>query len=544
MLRRLFTADFLAILGLVGALLTNEFLAASIILLMLLTGRTLERWAKKEALHHLNLLVSRMPKTTTLYSSNAHKIIKVDQIEIGDNLLVKKGEIIPVDGVLISDAVLDESSLTGEPLLKNRLAGDFIKSGVSNSGEPLIIKALAKCEDSTFAGIIKLVKGIEGSKANTIKIADCFAFYFTPFVLIFTSLTWFFTLDVKRVVAVLVAASPCPLILAVPVAIVSGLARNAKMGVIVKNGSVLESLSKVKAVVLDKTGTLTLGGPAITGISVKEGFTEEEILVYSASLEQYSSHILANVIVEETSRRKFDLHIATEVIESPGLEIKGLVEGREVTVGHISGEIPKWVKLTHPLLVGVQLDGVLIGVIGLDDPIRLESEFFVESLKRLDFKRILLVTGDRAQTAKQVGEALGIDEIYSKVSPEDKLGYVKLVQSEYKTLVLGDGINDAPALAQADVGVAMGGSGVNIASDNASVVIVDNNLKHLITALKIARIAIKKAIQASTVGISLSIFIMVMASLGRFEPTQAALLQEVIDVLAISWSLTTLKTKI
>lgn len=543
---RLLGADVLAALSITGAALTREYLAVAIIALMLITGRALEKWAEGQAEREFKSLLARMPRTARRISSTGSiSEIPITEIAIGDRLLVRNGEITPTDGNLNSAAQLDESALTGEPLPINREEGSEISSGVVNAGAPFEYVATTTSATSTYAGIIKLVKDAQTHSAPGIRIANKWAMYMTPVAILIAGISWALTGDVKRAVAVLVAATPCPLILAVPIAIVAGLSRAAKSGAIVKGGAILELLAQTETVLLDKTGTLTHGGPAVTEINTKPGLSDDELLQIAASIDQYSPHVVAKALVSEALTRKVTLRNCTEVEEVAGHKISGVYGSQRVVVGQLDQAAPSWLHFAHPLMVAVSIDGELAGVIGLQDPIRPESKNMVSELKSAGVRHIALVTGDRDETAQEVAAQVGITEIYSSISASGKLEIARTKQSENGgvIVVVGDGINDAPALAAADVGVAMGARGASAASEAADVVIVEDSIDRLTRAIHIAQISRKKALQAAGVGIGLSFLVMGTGAFGITDASQGAIAQEVIDVISILWALTTLKAK-
>ena len=405
---------------------------------------------------------------------------------------------------------------------------------------------MTTAEQSTYAGIIKLVKEAQTHSAPGIRIANKWAMYMTPVALVIAGAAWAISGDVKRAVAVLVAATPCPLILAVPIAIVAGLSRAAKIGAVIKGGAILELLARTETVLLDKTGTLTHGGPAVTEINTRPGLSDDELLQIAASIDQYSPHIVAKALVAESNIRGLTLRNCDDISEVAGHRISGLYGSQRVTVGQLEEKKPSWLHFTHPLMVSVSIDGEVAGVIGLQDPIRPEAKKMVADLRKAGVEHIALVTGDRDETAHEVAEQVGITEIYSSISAEGKLEIARSKKSESVgvIVVVGDGINDAPALAAADVGVAMGARGASAASEAADIVIVEDSIDRLTLAIRIAQRSRKKALQAAAIGIALSFIVMGAGAFGYTDASQGAIAQEVIDVISILWALTTLKAKV
>lgn len=540
-------SDLLAVISLFATLFTNEFFAASIISLMLATGRMLESWAIGHAEAQLKSLIARMPSNACRVESNGSSSIlvqiKIEEIGIGDHILVRAGEITPTDGILVIAATLDESALTGEPIPIRKESGEEISSGVLNADAPFEYVATSTSQNSTYEGIIKLVKSAQAKSAPGVRLANKWALRFVPVALFVSALAWVLTGEVNRAVAVLVAATPCPLILAVPIAIVAGLSQSAKNGAIIKGGAILEQLSRGETVLLDKTGTLTHGGPEISQIACDPGFTPKEIIQLAASLDQYSSHMVAKSIVKYAESHGFAISTSTQVKEIPGRQVDGIIDGLEIRVGQLDTNPPSWLNFSKPLMVAVSQSKKIIGIIGLEDPLRQESRKLIADLRTLGIGRIAIVTGDREESARDVASQLGITEVFSHVTAAQKLEITEnaMKNSKGTVIVVGDGINDAPALATADVGVAMGARGATAASEAADVIIVEDSIDRLVRAIRIAKHSRRKALEAATIGMGLSLIIMATGAFGETSVSQGALAQEFIDVLAILWALTTLK---
>ncbi len=545
--QRTMGSDLLAVISLFATLLTHELFAASIISLMLATGRMLESWAVGQAERQLKSLISRMPRIANRIeiSGSAEKItqIAIEEIRIGDRLLVRGGEITPCDGNLLGTATLDESALTGEPLPVQRVQKEAVSSGVLNAGAPFEFVATSTAENSTYEGIIKLVKAAHAKSAPGVRLANTWALRFVPIALIVAAAAWIITGEVERAVAVLVAATPCPLILAVPIAIVAGLSQSAKNGAIVKGGAILELLSRTESVLLDKTGTLTHGGPVISKIASAPNYTHDQVLQIAASLDQYSPHMVAKSIVKYAKSKNIQIFTCTDVSEVAGHQISGDLNGVKTTVGQLTTGKPGWLDFAAPLIVAISQNDQLIGVIGLEDPLRSESKQMIQDLHAIGVTRIALVTGDRRESADAVAHELGIKEVFAHVTAAQKLEITEsaMKSSSGTVIVVGDGINDAPALAAAHVGVAMGARGATAASEAADVIIVEDSIDRLIRAITIAKRARRKALQAAGLGMTLSLFIMATGAFGITSASQGAIAQEVIDILAILWALTTLK---
>lgn len=544
--KKTLSSDVLAVLSLLGTLLTNEFFAGAIITLMLATGRVLESWAEGQAERQLKALLARIPQQARRFSSSGVlEDIEVDEIGVADRLLVRAGEVTPVDGELLSAAILDESALTGEPLPVSRKPGELILSGVVNAGDPFEYLATNTAELSTYAGIIKLVQSAQTRTSPGVRIAAKWALAFIPIAVLMAAIAWAITGESSRAVAVLVAATPCPLILAVPIAVVSGLSKAAKHGAVIKGGAILEALARAEVVLLDKTGTITHGGPVIGDIVVSSKSNVDDVLTLAASVDQYSQNIVAKALVLAAKEKGLILLPVSDVKEVPGHHISGVVNGLEITVGQLTQEAPVWLDLLHPLVVAVTQDRHLIGAIGLSDPLRPESKVVIAQLRQAGVKQIALITGDRDSTAQEVAASVGITQVYSHVSAQGKLDITEeFMNTTHGTvIVVGDGINDAPALALAHVGVAMGARGATAASEAADVVIVEDSIEHLSQAIEIAQTSRRKAVQAAGLGMSLSFLVMVAGALGLATASEGALAQEIIDVVAIVWALTALADK-
>jgi heavy metal translocating P-type ATPase len=538
------SSDILAILAIIGTLITDESFAGAVITLMLATGRLLEKWAEGQAERQLKSLLERVPRSAHRKNQDGSLTeVPINEIRIGDRILVRTGEIVPTDGNLLTAGTFDESALTGEPLPQNHAIGAYLPSGVLNAGVPAEYEATTTSAESAYAAIIKLVQEAQKKTAPGIRIANTWALRFVPLALFIAGCAWYFSGEMSYAVSVLVAATPCPLILAVPIAIVSGLSRSAKHGAVIKSGAILESLSRTEVVLLDKTGTLTHGGPAVTSIQGSDGYSQEAIMEIAGGIDQYSPHIVAKALVEYCVKNEISLPIATELEENPGHSISGIIGSHRYQVGQIVGKTPNWFSLREPLLVGIYKDGEFIGGIGLEDPIRLESKTVIDELSATGVKTIAMLTGDRTETAQLVAAETGIKEVFAELKPEQKLAITeKFCQETSGTVVLvGDGINDAPALALADVGVAMGARGASAASEAADVIIVEDSIDRLTKAISIAKTSRAKAMQAAGIGMFLSFVAMLTGAFGITNASEGALIQEVIDVIAILWALTALK---
>jgi len=540
--------DIIAILAIGGALLLGEYLAAAVIGVMLATGQALERYAEGRAHRELSALLGRAPRDVHRYAGERLETIPLEAVAPGDRLLVKPGEVVPVDGIVGAEsAILDESALTGEARLVTREPGETISSGIVNAGSPFEYRAIASAAESTYAGIVRLVEEAQASKAPFVRLADRYALYFIPLTLAISGVAWIASGDPVRALAVLVVATPCPLLLAAPIAIVAGISRAARRGVIVKGGGPLETLARSRVLLFDKTGTLTAGQPHLAAVETGGSIAASEVLRLAASVEQHSPHVLAGAIVHAAHERDLALAMPGDVEEAHGAGVAGLVDGRWVTVGtaeHAAdgGRLPGWVRdlrrrsvLEGATNVFVAVDGVLAGALVLDDPIRPETPRAIRSLRRIGFTRIVMVTGDHGSVADIVGSAIGVDAVLAERTPGDKVDAVQTERSDTDSpvVMVGDGINDAPALAAADVGVAMGARGATASSEAADVVIAVDRLDRLTEAVGIARRARTIALQSVIAGMGLSMVAMVAAAFGFLPVVAGAILQEAIDVAVI-----------
>ncbi|GMU65104.1 MAG: ATPase P [Acidobacteriota bacterium] len=542
--------DVIALVAMAAAVALNHALAGALVGLMLAGGEALESYARGRARRELAALLDRAPRVAHRRRDDELETIAVSEVVVGDRLTVKAGEIVPVDGVVDSPAaVLDEAALTGEPLPVSRAAGDPVASGVANAGSAFDLRATATAEASTYAGIVRLVEMAEASKAPFVRLADRYALVFLPLTLAVAAGAWAFSGDPVRALAVLVVATPCPLILAAPVAILGGVSAAARRGVIIKGGGPLEILARARVLLLDKTGTLTRGRPRLVAIEIAGDGDPDELLRLAASLDQVSQHVMAAALVRAARERGLELSFPEEVEEEPGRGIRGRVEGRSVALGKLSfaasGVVAgPWVRrvrrrtaLESSSGVFVAIDGQPVGALLLEDPIRTDSPAALRALRRAGIERIVLVTGDRQEVGEAVGVALGVDEVLAERSPEEKVEAVRSERGHGVTVMVGDGINDAPALAAADVGVAMGARGATVASEAADVVLTVDRIDRLGEALGIARRSRRIALESVIAGMGLSTVAMGVAAAGRITPVAGAVLQEAIDVAVILWAL-------
>ncbi len=534
--------DVVALVAIAAAAAMDESFTASLIALMVAGGGALEEFAEARARRELTALVSRTPRIAHRHEGADIVDVEVAAIAAGDLLLVKPGEILPVDGVIADTAaVLDESALTGEPLPITRAVGDIARSGTVNAGGPIALRANASAEASTYAAVVRLVQSAEGERPPMVRLADQWALWFLPATLATAGAAWALAGSAERALAVLVVATPCPLILAAPVALVCGVSRAARLGVIVKGGGALERLARVRTALFDKTGTLTTGTPRITGVEPLDGFTADEVLRLAGSLEQVSQHVVAVAIVAAARAAKLDLSVPDAVVEVPGGGLSGNVGGRAVTVGSAglleeagfalpTDSAAARLATAAASVSWVAIGGKVAGALLLADRIRPETPRALRELRAAGVTRIVMVTGDRAASAAAVAATLGLDAVHADLTPEGK---IEAVRGERPCLMIGDGINDAPALAAADVGVAMGARGAAAAAEAADVVLLVDRIDRIAGAIAAAKRARAIAIESMAIGMGLSALAMAAAAAGYLPPVWGAILQEGIDVAVI-----------
>jgi heavy metal translocating P-type ATPase len=547
--RHQLSVDVIAVLALAGAIAVNEPFAGAMITVMLASGQLLEARAAARARQDLSLLVERSPCTARRLLDGGMVEIPVDEVAVGDLLLVGTGEIVPVDGRLRSPAELDESALTGEPLPVERLAGEDIRSGAVNAGKAITLVATSPAAESTYAGVVRLVEQAQASSAPFVRAADRFAILFVPLTLVLAGASWALSGDAVRAVAVLVVATPCPLLLAAPIAIMSGLSRAARIGVVIKGGSALERLAGSRVILFDKTGTLTQGHPVLTDVvTAGDEMGADEILRLAASLDQVSAHVLASAIVTGGTRRGLALEMPTDVQEVHGYGLEGTVGTHRVKLGKatwiVGDTTAPWVRqvrrradLDGSLSVFVAVDDEPAGAFLLEDAIRPDSPRMVRALRGAGITRVVLVTGDRPDIADMVGRIVGVDSVLADCDPAGKLAAVERESAHGATIMVGDGINDAPALAAAGVGVALASRGATASSEAADVVLTVDRVDALADAVLIAKRSKGIALQSVVVGMGLSLVAMGFAAFGLLPPAAGAVVQEVIDVLAIGIAL-------
>ncbi len=549
LLRGHFGLDVLAITAIVATVAVGEFVAALLVVLMLTGGEALEDYANRRAKRELDALLARAPLRAHVQRDGDIRDVDVDEVVVGDVLLVRPSEVIPVDGALLSPAAsVDQSSLTGESIPVDKSAGDELLSGTINGAEAIELRATATAAASQYQQIVALVAEASESRAPVVRLADRYAVPFTAFALVLGGVAWIVSGEPARFAEVLVLATPCPLLIAAPVAFVGGMSRAARDGIIVKGGSVLERLAAARTVVFDKTGTLTHGSPDITEVRPAPGFTEDELLAAVASAEEYSSHVLASSMIREAASRGLARTEATRAREVATNGVEAEIAGRRVVVGKFRfvAEHAPDARRTHiapgELAVYTAIDGRYAGAILASDVVRGNARSTLERLNALGVHRTVMLTGDARETAEHVASGLGISEVRAECLPADKVEAVAGLP-ERPVIMVGDGVNDAPVLAASDVGIAMGAKGATAASESADAVVLVDDIARVADAVVIGRRTVSVALQSIWLGIAASVGLMIVAAFGVIPATAGALLQELVDLVTILAALRAIGSK-
>ncbi len=532
--------DLLAITAVAATLAVGQYWAAMIVLIMLVGGDSLEDYASKKAHTELKALLDNSPQTAHKVVADKLIDIKVDEANIGDQLVVKPGETVPVDGHIIKgSSMFDESSLTGEsrPITKN--VSDTVYSGSINGDSAITMTVDKLAKDSQYQRLIQLVKQADSTPAHFVRMADRYAVPFTGIAFVIAGIAWFVSKDPVRFAEVLVVASPCPLILAAPVALVSGMSRSSRNGIVVKTGSVLEKMATAKTAAFDKTGTITSGRLFVDQIKPVAGTTKEELLSYAASAEQSSGHILARSLLNYAVKHDVNLLEVQQLSEVTGNGVTAQIAGQTIKVGKASFVAPTaQVAETTQTCVYISLNDRYIGTITFIDKLRFEAAQTMQTLRDHGVKHLMMLTGDQQAIAQTIAKEVGIDDVRAKLLPEEKIKALKAVpESEHPVIMVGDGVNDAPSLTVADVGIAMGAHGATAASESADVVILKDDLLKVAKAVEIAQDTLRIARQAVLIGIFICVFLMLVASTGLIPAIVGAMFQEVIDTVSILWGL-------
>jgi heavy metal translocating P-type ATPase len=542
--------DTIALVAMVGSLALGQELAGVVVGLMFSGGAALEDFASMRARRELTALVQRAPRVAQLRVGDALEQVPVEQVQVGDVVVVRTGEVVPVDGTIAGgDAVVDTSTLSGEALPVTIGLGMPVLGGTANAGAPFEVRASRPAAESAYAALVRLVEQAQAQRAPFVRMADRYAAFFLPATLIAAGAAWALSGDAVRALAVVVVATPCPLILAAPIALVCGLSRAARAGVIVKGAGAIETLGQARTVLFDKTGTLTVGTPEVRDIVARRGYEEGELLRLAASLDRMSAHVLGDALVAAATEAGLTLSAPTEVREDPGQGIQGTVEGRPVAVGSRAFAravgVPADEVASVAMLSGhgsgeahvlVAVDGHIAGVIVLADELRPDAAHIVERLRAEGVRHVAMVSGDRRSVAERIGSELGVDRVYAEQSPEDKLDVVARLRADRNlspVIMVGDGVNDAPALALADLGIAMGVAGATVSSETADAVITVDRVDRVADAVHTGRRALFIARQSVLAGMGLSLAAMAVAAVGYLPPVAGALTQEAIDLAVI-----------
>lgn len=531
--------DILAVTAIVATVLVGEYIASLIVVLMLTGGEALEDYANRRAKRELDALLSRAPQLAHRMEGGEIVDVPVGEVLPGDVLLVRPSEIVPVDATLRSvETSVDESSITGESVPVEKHTGDALVSGSVNGQSAVEVIATATAADSQYQQIVALVAEAAASKAPVVRLADRYAVPFTVFSLLLAGVAWWLSGDPVRFAEVLVLATPCPLLIAAPVAFIGGMSRSARNGIIVKGGGVLEQLASARTAVFDKTGTLTHGAPELVAIRPEHGFSEHELLAAVASAEQYSSHVLAASMISAARERGLPLTEAEWAREAATNGVEAKIAGRVVVVGKfafVANLAPDAVRTEigpGELAVYVAIDGRFAGALLASDRLRENARATLERLDRLGVHRTVMLTGDAQATADHIAAELGITTVRAECLPADKVDEVRAI-TERPVIMVGDGVNDAPVLAAADVGIAMGAKGATAASESADAVILVDDISRTAKAVEIGRDTVRIALQSIWIGIIVSVGLMIVAAFGAIPATVGALLQEVVDLVTI-----------
>ena len=533
--------DILAATAIIASVILGQYWAAIVIVVMLTGGEALEDFAQHRARSELDALLKHAPHKANVLRKGKIVRVTVEEIHVGDKLMIKAGEVVPVDSTIIEGvASFDESSLTGESMPETKEIGDMLLSGSVNIDGPVTAKATATAQDSQYQQIISLVRSASANQAPFVRLADRYAVPFTFLAFAIASAAWLVSGDAIRFLEVIVVATPCPLLLAAPIAVISGMARASRYGIIVKTGLALERMAEAKTIAFDKTGTLTKGIPNVDKVITSGTHNQQEVLSLAASLEQNSNHIIAHAVVEAAKAQNLKYQKAKHVKEISGLGLQAQVKGKQVLVGRLSLLIDRGVNLPanfkaekiNKTVVYVAIDGSLAGIITMTDELRPESAATLERLQDLGIKDILMVTGDNKAAAEAIATKVGITQVYAETLPADKLHVIDEVENR-PLIFVGDGVNDAPVLTAADVGVALGARGSTAASESADMVIMLDDFSRVATATEISKRTFGIARQSILIGIGLSLILMVVFSTGKFTALSGAIIQEGVDVFVI-----------
>ena len=531
--------DILALTAIVTSVILRQDFAALVVVIMLTGGESLEDYAERRAHSELDALLKGSPTQAHVLRGRKTLDVGADEVKVGDKIIIKPGEIVPVDALILEgDSSFNESSLTGESLPVNHGMGDQILSGSVNSDSVITAKAVHSARDSQYQQIIRLVKSAAASQAPFVRLADRYSIPFTLAAYAIAASVWVVSHQAIRFLEVIIVATPCPLLLAAPIALISGMSRASRYGIIVKTGSALEKLAETKTFIFDKTGTLTTGQLGVERIKALDPYSEDEVLALAASVEQNSPHVIAEAIVKAAAKQRIKIAKVKDIRDTPGKGLKATYKGDRLILGNADFLQDQGIELTANnnkaamTTVYVAINNKVAGVIYLSDSLRVEAKQTVRALVKLGIKRTVMITGDNRATADSIAKQIGIKTVYAETLPGEKLHALEDI-TERPAAFVGDGVNDAPVLTGSDIGIAMGAKGSTAASESADLVILTDDLSRVASALEIAKKTFSIAKQSILVGIGLSLILMVIFATGKFPPIYGALLQEVVDVVVI-----------
>lgn len=531
-----FGVDLLAITAVIATIAVGEYWAALIVLLMLTGGDALEDYAANKANSELQSLLENSPQSAHLLKDDSIVDVTIDQVKVGDRIVVKPSEVIPVDGTITEGTTtVDESSLTGESRPIDKVAGGKVMSGAINGDASFDMIADKTADESQYQNIIRLVKQAEATPAHFVRMADRYAVPFTILAYAIAGVAWYMAGDPVRFAEVLVVASPCPLILAAPIALVSGMSRASRNGIIVKSGTIIEKLSTAKTFAFDKTGTITKGHLTVSDVGATAGYTKEQVLALAAGAEQQSSHILARSLVSAIPDK---IPTATNVVETTAEGVQATINGQTVKAGKAEFVSSDPIKKLDQTTVYVSVNGKYVGYVAFSDELRPEAKAVMDSLHEQGATQIMMISGDRLPIAEEIADRVGIDKVYAERLPQEKIDVIKQVDKKHRPVVMvGDGVNDAPSLATADVGIAMGAHGATAASESADAVVLKDDLGLVSKAVRISDDTMRVAKESVLIGIAICTILMLIASFGVIPAIIGAMLQEVVDTVTILWAL-------
>ncbi len=532
--------DLLAITAIIATLLVGEYWASLIIVLMLVGGETLEDYAAGRAHRELSALLKKSPEVAHVKMGDKLVDMALDDVEIGSVLLIKPMEVVPIDGELCSEAaILDESSVTGETKPNELVAGDEVMSGAINGSSSIEIRTTVAASDSQFQKIINLVREAENTPANFVRLADRYAIPFTIAAYIIAGIAYFISGNPVRIAEVLVVASPCPLILAAPIAFVSGMSRSSKNGFLIKNGTIIEKLATAKAIFFDKTGTITDGKITVEGLVPAENISKEELLEIVYTVEKSSGHVLAKAVTAYAEAHQTPILNLTSLSEVAGMGVTGKINGQEIKIGR-SAFVGAPDDLNFETAFYVSREGIYLGAVTFSDSVRPEAKQVMTDLSNLGLQQITMLTGDNGRVANKIASEVNISNVYASLLPGEKLEHIK-ASTVHPVIMVGDGVNDAPALTLADVGISVGSGNSTVASEAADIVLLKNDLNNVPKSIQISRDTMKIARQSVMIGILICVVLMVIAATGIIPAVIGALFQEVVDVVSILYALRALR---